>query len=60
MKRLANHFPHYHLGEHKGYATKTHYDALYAHQSSIIHRQSFLNNYHQALNAHLDQQLELF
>ncbi len=60
MRRLAVSFPGYHLEEHKGYATKIHYDALYAQGSSPIHRVSFLKNYQQALLAQQDAQLELF
>ena len=60
MKRLARQFPHYHWENHKGYATKAHYDALFACGPSIMHRASFLNNYQQALVQAETVQLELF
>jgi ribonuclease HII len=60
MKRLSASFPLYQLNEHKGYATKIHYDALYAQGSCPIHRVSFLKNYQQALLAQEDTQLGLF
>lgn len=60
MKRLAGQFPAYQLNAHKGYATKIHYDALFAQGSSILHRASFLKNYNQALLSAETSQLELF
>jgi ribonuclease HII len=60
MKRLSVSFPAYQLHEHKGYATKVHYDALFAQGSSPIHRSTFLKNYQQALLANQHAQLELF
>ncbi len=60
MKRLSERFPLYHLHEHKGYATKVHYDALFTQGSSLIHRASFLKNYRQALLDQVNTQIELF
>lgn len=60
MKRLSIVFPAYHLETHKGYATKAHYQALYAKGSSPIHRSTFLKNYHQAVLASGDTQLGIF
>lgn len=60
VKRLSSSFPVYKLAEHKGYATSTHYDALFAHGSSPIHRISFLKNYQQALLTRENIQLEIF
>lgn len=37
-------FPGYQFGQHKGYATATHREAILTHQPSIIHRQTFLND----------------
>lgn len=59
MARLAGQFPHYQLNAHKGYATKIHYDALFAHGSSLLHRATFLKNYHLSLDKD-NSQLELF
>lgn len=42
MQRLDPIFPAYGFAQHKGYATKTHRDALSAQTYSIIHRQTFL------------------
>ena len=41
MGRLALIFPRYKLGDHKGYATKKHRDAIAAHGLSLAHRVSF-------------------
>lgn len=60
IKRLSPSFPAYHLAEHKGYATQAHYNALFAHGSSPIHRISFLKNYQQALLTHESIQLGIF
>lgn len=38
-------FPGYHLGQHKGYGTALHRDALKERQASIIHRESFLGSF---------------
>lgn len=42
MQKYDTLLPGYSLGQHKGYATKYHKDAITAHQHSIIHRMSFL------------------
>ncbi|MBY0109743.1 MAG: ribonuclease HII [Candidatus Babeliaceae bacterium] len=60
MKRLSKSFPLYSLHEHKGYATKIHYKALFAQGSSPMHRMSFLKNYQQALLKQINTQIELF
>ncbi|MBI2775427.1 ribonuclease HII [Candidatus Dependentiae bacterium] len=44
MRNLARSFPNYHFGQHKGYATKLHRQAVHIHGSSIVHRLSFLEN----------------
>lgn len=44
MQRFETIFPGYHLASHKGYSTKKHKDSLIAHQPSLIHRTSFMNN----------------
>jgi ribonuclease HII len=60
MKRLSTHFPLYRLEQHKGYATKAHYDALVAHGKSPIHRLSFLKKFENSQSLDLHEQLELF
>jgi ribonuclease HII len=60
MKRLSISFPAYSLNQHKGYATKIHYDALFAQGSSPIHRISFLRNYQHVIANQQGAQLELF
>jgi len=34
-------YPQYGFAKHKGYATKAHYEALWEHGRSPIHRKSF-------------------
>lgn len=41
MVRLAKRYPHYGFERHKGYATRTHYDALTTHGPCAIHRLSY-------------------
>lgn len=43
MARLAKQFPEYGFEKHKGYGTRTHYDALQKYGPCILHRQSFLH-----------------
>ncbi len=59
MKRLAQQFPLYHLEQHKGYATKAHYNALESQGKSPIHRQSYLKKF-ELLHTEQDHQQELF
>lgn len=42
LVRLASDFPNYGLESHKGYATKSHREAILAHGPSPIHRELFL------------------
>lgn len=37
-------YPQYGFAKHKGYGTKAHYDAIFEHGISPIHRKSFLKN----------------
>ncbi len=41
MRALDHHYPGFQLGEHKGYATARHLQALVAQGPSPIHRISF-------------------
>lgn len=43
MQALDPLFPVYALGQHKGYGTKQHRDALAKHEHSIIHRKTYLS-----------------
>ncbi|MBI2353228.1 ribonuclease HII [Candidatus Dependentiae bacterium] len=45
LQRIDHSFPHYHLKQHKGYATKDHQEALKKLKPSIIHRQTFLKKF---------------
>ena len=47
MDELAKTYPEYGFEIHKGYGTKAHYEALRAHGSSPIHRQSFLKKFYE-------------
>ncbi len=49
-------FPGYSFGQHKGYGTKIHRDALQKYQSSIIHRQSYLADMDHPESDHSNQQ----
>lgn len=44
MKRFHEYYPYYNLKQHKGYATPEHQALLLQHNSSIVHRKSFLKN----------------
>lgn len=44
MARLAQAFPHYSLGQHKGYSTPQHKKLLLEHGASIIHRTTFIDH----------------
>ena len=46
LHKFDTHFPGYHLGEHKGYATEAHNTSLMAQPHSLIHRTTFLKNLH--------------
>lgn len=41
MERLATKFPEYGFDVHKGYGTRFHYDAVFNHGRSLVHRRSF-------------------
>ncbi len=41
MVKLHQKFPNYHFAQHKGYATKLHWQAIEKHGLSPIHRLSF-------------------
>lgn len=41
MRRLARRYPKYHLEEHKGYGTKSHYAAIQKYGLSDIHRHTY-------------------
>lgn len=49
MKELANKYPNYAFDQHKGYATKLHYELIGKYGVSPVHRKSFLKN----LNEHI-------
>ena len=42
MIKLAGKYPCYGFDKHKGYGTKAHYDMLFAHGVSEVHRRTFL------------------
>lgn len=42
MMEYAKQYPEYGFDKHKGYGTKSHYDAIRAHGLTPIHRRSFL------------------
>lgn len=44
MQELAEKYPNYAFGKHKGYATKLHYQMIKEHGISPVHRMSFLKN----------------
>ena len=44
MEELDKKYPNYALGQHKGYATKLHYELIKKFGISPIHRKSFLKN----------------
>lgn len=46
MVQMAQSYPQYHFEKHKGYGTALHYEAIRAHGSCPIHRQSFLRKMH--------------
>lgn len=46
MLRLAEQYPEYGFEVHKGYGTKSHYEALRAYGASPIHRRTFLKKFY--------------
>lgn len=42
MEQLAEMYPQYGFGKHKGYGTKAHYEAISLHGITPVHRKSFL------------------
>lgn len=44
MAELAQQYPQYRFGQHKGYPTKLHYELILRHGISPVHRRSFLKN----------------
>lgn len=44
LKEMANKFPEYGFEKHKGYGTKSHYEALHRYGISDFHRKTFLKN----------------
>ena len=44
MIEYHNLYPHYGFDKNKGYGTKAHYEGLYAHGMTPIHRKTFLKN----------------
>ena len=44
MEDLAKVYPNYAFGQHKGYATKLHYEMIGKYGISPVHRKSFLKN----------------
>ena len=46
MYEMAEKYPQYHFGKHKGYGTKLHYEAIREFGPSPIHRMSFLRKMH--------------
>ncbi len=51
MMHYHKRYPNYGLGQHKGYATKAHCEAVFKHGRSLIHRQSFSITKQEALFA---------
>lgn len=58
MSMYDNHLPGYNFNRHKGYATKEHRKYLYQNGKSILHRESFLNNFNNQLNE--NHQINIF
>lgn len=48
MEEMAEKYPQYGFGQHKGYGTKLHYERLDAYGPSPIHRKSFLKKWEAA------------
>ena len=44
MYEYDEQYPEYGFAKHKGYGTKAHYEAIFAHGITPIHRKSFLKN----------------
>lgn len=44
MYEYDRQYPEYNFAKHKGYGTKAHYEAIFEHGISPIHRKSFLKN----------------
>jgi len=44
MEQMSSYLPAFGFGEHKGYATQQHVDAIKSHGATVIHRLSFLSN----------------
>ena len=56
LTQLEPVFPGYHLGQHKGYSTATHIQAVLKLEKSIIHRNSFLTKIYAPPSANQRQQ----
>lgn len=50
MQKYADKYPEYGFGQHKGYGTKSHYEALQKHGPCEIHRKSFLKSFCDTIN----------
>lgn len=48
MERIAEEYPQWQFGKHKGYGTKLHYQMLDEYGPSPVHRMSFLKKYYAA------------
>lgn len=46
MEKMAERYPEYGFGVHKGYGTKAHYAALEQYGPSPIHRMTFLKKFY--------------
>ncbi len=51
MERYDKIYPQYGFAKHKGYGTKSHYEALKKYGKSQIHRESFLKNLNEKIEA---------
>jgi len=49
MAVIGRYYPQYGFSQHKGYATRAHYDAVRRHGLSPVHRRSFFENERQLL-----------
>ncbi len=50
MTKYHQYFPDYNFNEHKGYGTKDHFETIFKHGRSKIHRQTFAVNQQLSLN----------
>ena len=48
MVRIARNYPEYAFDVHKGYGTKLHQQAIFAHGLLSVHRRSFTRRYHES------------